>query len=515
MDKFNENIPLIKNIFANYIGHIYILILGVAVTPLYWKYLGSEAYGLVGFFMLLLACSSIIDAGLSPTLGRQIAHERGSVNGGDNLKKLLKSFEIIFFTLAALVFLAILLSSHWISTYWIKSNSISQETIEFSIKLMGGIIGIRILSSLYRSGINGLERQIWLNTANIIFQTAKFVLALLVLIYLSADIIYFFYCQIIISIFELAIFIRYFYSKLPAGYLQYKIGYVHFDWKSIRLVAPFTVGILYSTAIWIATSQVDRVILSKVLSLESFGYFSLIMVIASTINMLSTPIGAAIQPRMTYLLANGSGAAMLSIYRTATQLATLSVMTIAITIAMFSEPLVYAWTGNKEIAAWSNEILFWFSLSNGILAIIVFQYYLQVAHGRLRLHIFGCSLSALIEIPIIVYIAINYGALGVGIAWFVLRVIWLFFWVPVVHQKFAPGLHWDWFIKDVLLISAAIFSISLLLRNFIVIDFHSGRVEIFLQLIAIGLFTLSLSSIGSSFIRSWVVEKIKNLYANA
>jgi O-antigen/teichoic acid export membrane protein len=239
------------------------------------------------------------------------------------------------------------------------------------------------------------------------------------------------------------------------------------------------------------------------------------MVIASTINMLSTPIGAAIQPRMTYLLANGDEVAMLAIYRSATQLATLSVMTIAITIAMFSEPLVYAWTGNQEIATWSNQILFWFSLSNGILAIIIFQYYLQVAHGRLRLHIFGSSISALIEIPIIVYIAINYGALGVGIAWFVMRVMWLFFWVPLVHHKFTPGLHWDWFFKDVLLISATIFSISLLLHNFIIIDFHSGRVEIFLQLIAIGLFTLSLSSIGSSFLRGWVVEKIRNLYASA
>lgn len=515
MDKLSEKISLKKNIFANYVGQIYILILGIIVTPIYWKHLGSEAYGLVGFFMLLLACSSIIDAGLSPTLGRQIAHERGAVRLDGNFIKLLKSFEVIFFTLAILTSLTILLSSNWISTYWIKSNNISQEKIEYCIQLMGAIIGVRLISSLYRSGINGLEKQIWLNTVSVCFQTAKFLLALFILIYVSSDVIYFFYCQIVISICEFLVLIRYFYSQVPVSYLKIKIGHIHFDWESLKLVAPFTIGILYSTAIWIATSQVDRIILSTVLNLQNFGYFSLIMVIATTINMLSTPIGAAIQPRMTYLLANGGSVVMLSIYRGATQLVTLSVMSIAITIAMFSEPLVYAWTGSREIATWSKEILFWFSLSNGILAIITLQYYLQVAHGTLRLHIFGSSISALIEIPIIVYIAINYGALGVGIAWFVVRLLWLFFWVPLIHQKFAPGLHWHWFFKDVLLISISIFSISLLIHNFIVIDFYSSRVEIFLRLIGIGLFTVILSSLSSSFFRSWVVEKLKSKYANA
>jgi O-antigen/teichoic acid export membrane protein len=43
------------NTIANYIGQIYMLVIGMAVTPLYLQYLGSAAFGLVGFFTLMQA----------------------------------------------------------------------------------------------------------------------------------------------------------------------------------------------------------------------------------------------------------------------------------------------------------------------------------------------------------------------------------------------------------------------------------------------------------------------------
>ena len=49
------------------------------------------------------------------------------------------------------------------------------------IVLMGAIIGFRFFASLYRSGIQGLEHQVWLNIANIVLVTFKFVGALLLL----------------------------------------------------------------------------------------------------------------------------------------------------------------------------------------------------------------------------------------------------------------------------------------------------------------------------------------------
>jgi O-antigen/teichoic acid export membrane protein len=85
-----------RNTIANYIGQMYVMLIGIVVTPLYLEHLGAEAYGLVGFFALLQTWMNLLDIGLTPTLGRQIAHASGKTNGFDEFWRLLKSFELIF-----------------------------------------------------------------------------------------------------------------------------------------------------------------------------------------------------------------------------------------------------------------------------------------------------------------------------------------------------------------------------------------------------------------------------------
>lgn len=62
-----------KNIIANYFGQFYIIIIGIVMVPFYLKYLGAEAYGLVGFFALMQSWMMLLDMGISPTLGREVA----------------------------------------------------------------------------------------------------------------------------------------------------------------------------------------------------------------------------------------------------------------------------------------------------------------------------------------------------------------------------------------------------------------------------------------------------------
>ena len=45
------------------------------------RYLSPEAFGLFGFFILMQAWMMILDMGLSPTLGREVAKARALKNG--------------------------------------------------------------------------------------------------------------------------------------------------------------------------------------------------------------------------------------------------------------------------------------------------------------------------------------------------------------------------------------------------------------------------------------------------
>lgn len=502
-----NNPSIKKNALANYIGQIYLMLIGIIVTPLYLQYLGAEAYGLVGFFALMQAWMNLLDLGLSPTLGRQAAYARGVENGFEAFKRLLKSFEVIFFTLALSIILIIYCSSSWIAQSWIKAESLDVATLIYCVALMGVMIGLRWFTGLYRSGINGLEDQVWLNKANIVMSTLKFVGALLLLRFITQDINHFFEYQLIIAVIEIAVFSIHFYSKLPKTKL--KLPLITFHWPTVKNVAPFALSIAYTAGLWVLITQTDKLILSGTLTLSEFGYFSMVALVAGGVTMLSGPISQATMPRLTLLFSQNKKTELLSLYSKASQFVTVISLSVALMVGFYAEPLIYAWSGNYEAGAWGAKVLIWFALGNGILSISAFQYYLQSAFGELKLHVIGSTISALIQVPLIFYAAIYYGAIGAGIAWFSFRAIWFFIWFPIVHVKFVPGFHLSWLFKDILPIVIATTVISVFINYYITLDLNETRFILFAQMLGLGLIVLAISAMSSQAIRQATVNKLK------
>jgi len=62
-----------KNIIANITGKGWTAIISLAFIPFYIRFMGIEAYGLVGIYLLLLALFALLDLGLSTTLNKELA----------------------------------------------------------------------------------------------------------------------------------------------------------------------------------------------------------------------------------------------------------------------------------------------------------------------------------------------------------------------------------------------------------------------------------------------------------
>lgn len=497
-----------NNTIANYAGQLYLTLIGIVVTPFYLQYLGAEAYGLVGFFALMQAWMNLLDLGLSPTLGRQAAYARGTENGFEFFKKLLKSFEVIFLGLAITAALSIFFGKHWLAVEWIKSEGIKTSTLTYCIGLMGVMIGLRWFVGLYRSGINGLEDQVWLNAANITITSLKFLGALFLLKFITSDVRHFFEYQLLISLIEVGIFMYRFYSKLPTTTYTPKL--IDFDFSVVRSVAPFALGIAYTAGIWVLVTQTDKLILSGVLTLSEYGYFSLVALVAGSVTILSGPISQAILPRLTLLYSQNRKKELLEIYGNASQLAVLITLSVASMVSFYAKPLLYSWTGNIEAAEWGSSILLWFALGNGMLGISAYQYYLQVAFGDLKLHVLGSTVSAIVQVPLIYYVAKNYGAYGAGVAWFSFRTIWFFTWTPIVHRKFAPGFHLKWLITQILPIATTVILASYSIASLFPLDLNQNRFILLIEMIGLGAFLLLISMLSSKFIR----QSLYNLYRN-
>ena len=88
--------PSLKiNVFASYASQIYLVIISIAILPIYMKYMGAEAYGLVGFFSMLQGLFNLLDFGLTPTISRQTTQYNAGVETALGFRQLFRSLSII------------------------------------------------------------------------------------------------------------------------------------------------------------------------------------------------------------------------------------------------------------------------------------------------------------------------------------------------------------------------------------------------------------------------------------
>ena len=191
--------------------------MGLAFIPLYIKYLGIEAYGLIGIFALLQAWLSLLDMGMTSTLSREMARFTGGVHSNESIRDLLRSIEIIAVAVAVLISAGIYLGANWIATDWLRTETLSTEVVAQAFAIMGFVAALRFIEGIYRSAIVGLQRQVLFNIVNSLMATLRGFGAVGILIWISPTIEVFFLWQGVVSIATLAILGVTTYHCIPKG----------------------------------------------------------------------------------------------------------------------------------------------------------------------------------------------------------------------------------------------------------------------------------------------------------
>ena len=252
------------NAVANYVAQFYVVVVGIVMVPVYLAYMGAEAYGLVGFFVMLSAWFQLLDMGLTPTLVREAARFRGGAIGAETLRNFLRALEFIFGGFALAAGGAIILLSKPIASGWLNAQHLSADDVALSIALMGLTIPLRWMSSLYRGVISGFERQVWLSGYGIAISTMRFVGVLAVFETMGATPVHFFSYQLVIAALELVVMGAMSY-RLMGARQRHSGG---FTWK------PFLDGKLYNVHCFCSDGvdcrhAIDKLLLSTYCRLHS------------------------------------------------------------------------------------------------------------------------------------------------------------------------------------------------------------------------------------------------------
>lgn len=466
------------------------------MVPLYIKYMGAEAYGLVGFYAMLQIWFNLLDMGLTPTMARESARFNGGASDSLSYRRLARALEGVFFVVALCGGLLLFLAADWIAERWLNASQLLKAEIVTALRMMAVIVALRWMCGLYRGVITGAERLVWLGAFSSVVATLRFVLILPVLMFVSATPLAFFSFQLGSALLEIACLAWMAYRLLPPVPVGQQIGW---DFTSLRPVLTFSLSIAFTSSVWVLVTQADKLVLSTILPLGDYGYFTVAVLVASGIVIISRPISGAIMPRMTRLQAEGRHEELIAVYRRSTQLVAVIAVPVTLVLSLFSRQVLWAWTGDSVLVEKASPVLALYAIGYGVLAVTAFPYYLQYAKGNLRLHLIGNALFVIVLIPTVVWAALRYGMTGAGWAWLLSNVAFLLAWTPLVHRRFAPGLHLGWLLKDV--VRPAFLACVVAGIGDSLITWASTRLTLIVELAAVTLILMSLAYSQASRLR--------------
>ena len=454
--------------------------MGLAFIPMYIRYLGVEAWGLVGFMSMLQAWFTLLDMGLSPTLNREMARFQAGEHGAQSIRDLLRSLEIIYGGVAVAVMGFVWLIAPWVSVHWLSIEKLSTTSVARAIGMMGLVLAVRMVEQVYRGAIQGLQQQVWLNSIQSVLATLRWAGAVGVLIWVDSSIEAFFLWQGLVSLLAVPILVRQTYRWLPLGERP-----ARFDLAAIVRIRRFAGGMAATTLLVLLLTQVDKLLLSKLVSLEDLGYYTLAGSVSSALYFLSAPITTAVSPYLIELVAKSEHQKIIDTYHHTSQWLSAFLVPAVLVMVIFAEPLLYIWTGNIGLAKQAGPILALLALGTLCNGFMNVPYITQLAHGWTDLSVRINIVAVCFIVPAVLWAVPRFGAIGAAGAWFALNAGYVLIGIHFMHRRILPNEKWRWY-RDAVFKPLFVGTITVLtLYQFIFLP--TGRVAMAAILASIGL----------------------------
>ncbi|HPL67572.1 MAG TPA: oligosaccharide flippase family protein [Smithellaceae bacterium] len=445
------------NIGSNFLGAGYQVLLQFALLPFVLNALGAEAYGLVGLFTVLSSLFSLLDFGISPALGRELSRLSAIPNSGEIMRQTVSTLEMICGAIALLIGIVLFFGSDLVARHWIPETTIPLPVVAGCLSWMGLQVAFQFMTSFYNSGLLGLQKIVLSNILQAALQTIR-AAAVIVLLMTAPQwwnmrlVEQFFFLNAFMSGLMLIVVAASLYNVLPtrevknvagAGFITHIVR--RFNVERLRACWRYAAGITATMAVVMLLTQLDKIVLSKILSLELFGFYSIASSIAIAIAKPAPLIFSAVLPRFTQLVALDDTAKLEETYLKAIRLSAWIVLPIAGIIILFSEHLFCLYLNNNpsasQIAALASILMMGYSLHS----LTYVPYALSLAYGWTRYGLNISVVAVIFALPVILYCAVRYGATGAAYGWLILNIGYLIFSIRYLHKNILPSLYFKFY----------------------------------------------------------------------
>jgi len=433
------------NVFANFAGSFWGAVISLFFVPIYIRYLGMEAYGLIGISTSITVIMSLSDFGITAALMREMARgwkTEEDINEGRQVFAILSR---LYFPLVMLLAGVVVVAAPYIASDWIKAGVLETGVVVKSLRVIGIMVGLQLLAVYFSAALLGLQRQVLANIIGMATATVQAVGAVLILEFYGPDIVAFFVWQAVVLGISAAVTAMVVNSIVPRAVKRACI-----DRAVFRRVIRFALGMSGISVLSIVLTQTDKVVLSKLLSLEQFGYYSLATVVAMSLKRLFGPLFSAFYPRLIELVRRDDPTTLAYVYHLASQAMSAMVLPVSMLLMFYSWEIVYVWTGDVSIADRSHLLITMLVAGTALTGLTQTPYALQLAHGWTRLALITNIVSSVFFVPAVYLLGKYYGGEGAAVAWLALNLVYIFIQVPLMHRRILTGDLARWYLQDTL-----------------------------------------------------------------
>jgi O-antigen/teichoic acid export membrane protein len=432
-----EMSKLSKNIFYNLTGQSLLLILGFVAVKVVFKQLGEDALGILYFTLTLnVLLTNVLGMGICETTVREVSAHFKTEPG--YIRDLLRTASLCYWGAYLLFAIAIYCGAPMLVERWIHLENLDAGTAIKVLRILGISSFVALPRSFYTSILRGVERMEFTNFIDVSASALQQFGTIAILLWGGGllQVVYW-----MSACYGLAV-------------VAYWLACAHFfSWSSLRPGFSFSViprnftftshMALISLLVMIHT-QLDKVMVSKLLPIGLFGMYTVAYGAVSRTTMMTSAVSQAAFPNLSALFKSGERASLMAQYHKLQDLICFATVPLFAAVLFAARPL-FTYLFNPD-GAKTLQLPFAFLCvgfyMNGTLTT---PYVFSLAAGRPDIAARTNLYALFVVLPVTGALIYFFGLNGAGLSWVFYHLFAYAYQVPRICSECLGIPTWKWY----------------------------------------------------------------------
>jgi len=443
-----------KNIFANLIGQLSILLVSLVATKFIFSDLGPEILGVVYFASILgVTLSATLDKGLYSLTVLEVSRNYRKDN--IYLTLFIQSWSVIilflFLTLSLIVYLVV----PFLVDSWLNIETLDRNETVYLIRFLSVVALLNFPISFYSSLIRGTQKMVVNNVVD--FSSSLFVqLGIVLILFRSGSVMEVSFWMALGALLKLLTY------QLLCGRFFSLIALLP-KWSKAPVVNNFSFlkDMSVISLMSLLLRQFDKLVISKIMMVSDVGFYNFLFIGLQKGTILTNSVATAIYPKFCESKEEEKIKDVFNLYDFYHE----CICVFTVPIFLFA-PWFYleilGFVFNEELAEYLFIPLCFLSAGfyfNGTLGI---PYRLALAFGETKLAVRQDYIGALIFFPLTIILVDTYGLPGASLGWLLYFLLGYVTFVPFFYERVLnrKAREYYWLVTRILVLAVLVFGSS-------------------------------------------------------